>query len=274
MRPKIPILIALCSALTACSAASDDAAPEPNLPHVASAELQREVVAGPSLRCGVAAGTLSCQVATAPGFRVEMASVLVQTPDRLDEVMFQGDVEVGALVDAPQLIAELDGATDLDIQLHFVADSIAAPDGITTTDAAVRCVAHTSGADVDDIVCEAGDFERWNVYLVPDAELVDAWERGDFGTASVQTTIVSEAEGSGVCFREYPRCEPEGLSERWSPVLDDVGTIPDALEYAFMMPREAASSSVSVTTNISFDPAPLPGPGIYVLGADGALVAH
>lgn len=267
MNTRHAIFFALGLGLQACGAATEtDAGPE--LPRVEASELLPVEVAGPILRCGSAGGQLSCALAVQDGFRVSVATVLVQSPDHVEEIGFFGDAEVAELA-AGAVVAEMTGPITLDIQLHFSADSIASPDSTKSTDVALRCQLEIGAGE--DVVCDAGAYERWNVYVVPDADVAAAWAAGKYGTPSVQTTVISESQDASVCFHDYPDCDAESLAELWDEVPDASGAIPDAIHYAVTLPREEAVSSVSMTTNVRYSPATVDGPGIYVAAADGSL---
>lgn len=271
MNARPHLIIALTLAISACGTATSE--PEgPSIPAVKTSELERQIVPGPSLGCDAEGGELHCSLAVAPGFRVEMLSVLIQGDDHLEEVAFLGDADIALLTGARTHVATLpSGGVDLDVQIHYTADALESPGGTEQSEAAVRCQVQLG--DASNLICEAGDYERWNAFLVPDTDLVREWEDRTFGTPSVQTTIVTEADDDRVCFREYPRCEPEGVLEQWSEVATNDG-VPDSVRYGFMLPAESAHSEVTITTNVMYDPAPIAGPGIYIVSADGDVVRH
>ena len=271
MNAWVPILALTLTAL-GCGATVDSEPSLPELPDVPATELEPVTVPGPRVDCRADAGALDCSLAVEDGFRVQMLSVLVQTDDRFEEHTFAGDFEISTLREGLVNVAVFDRyPVTLDVQMHFEHEAIEAPTSLKVTEASVRCQVTLNGAQSAPVVCEAGAFERWNAFLVPEAALVDAWEAGELGDASVRATLEYEADGERMCFREYPSCDTTGLTEKWFDVIDDSGEIPEALQYIFTVPAEAATSVVSVTTNVMYSPATLDGPGIYVVGADGQL---
>ena len=235
-------------------------------------QLEPEHVDGPALRCRVDAGAFDCDLEVADGFRVGVVTMLVEATDRSEEIVFAGDFEVAELA-AGQAVTQFDVyPVNLDIQVHYRAEAIQAPDGSTSAEAVVRCQVQlvdevTAGA----VTCEAGSYERWEVILRPDEEMQAEWEDRTFGAASLHATIAAEAQTEGLCFQEYPRCDATGLTERWSEVSDADGIVPDELHYTFTLPTEQVETRVAVASNLAFDSATIAGPGVYVLHADGTM---
>jgi hypothetical protein len=243
-----------------------------------------ELIDGPELLCSMAMGddtdeffrtdTLNCVAAAGPDFTLRNVSLRYMGPeDAFGEVAYVTDEKLGALMAEPTAVFNLTGnkyPTTLTVDLGYYVHGIVGPDGELDeymTEVRTSCEIEVLGPDTTDIECSAGQFERWEIALQPDADLAERWAAGEFRAGSLELT-------NQFCAADKACDEPQSQRHQYLMRSSKIADLAAIDPYVAVVPKDGdyeVALTPSFPYNADVAPTVIESGGAYVISADGSV---